>query len=128
MRSLSLAVLLLAASAASGQTLDTAKQIYSNSQDSVFLVFLNDASGSPSALGSAFLVGPKLLVTNAHVVAAGIPVLAVGPVRIPLKVLRTDPKNDLALLSVDVDLTSKPLPLSSVPVSPGEAVFAIGNP
>jgi hypothetical protein len=52
----------------------------------------------------------------------------VGPVRIPLKILRTDEKNDLALLSVDVDLTSKPLPLASAAVSPGEQVFAIGNP
>ncbi len=48
--------------------------------------------------------------------------------RIPLKVLRTDTKNDLAVLSVDADLTSKPLKLSSEAVSPGEQVFAIGNP
>jgi hypothetical protein len=59
---------------------------------------------------------------------AGNPVLAVGPVRIPLKILRKDEKNDLAVLSVDVDLTSKPLALSSESVSPGEQIFAIGNP
>ena len=73
-----------------GQAGDEAKKIYSSSQDSVFLVYLNDSSGTPSALGSAFLVAPRLLVTNAHVADAGSPVLAVGPVRIPLKVLRLD--------------------------------------
>jgi hypothetical protein len=111
-----------------GQAGDEAKKIYSSSQDSVFLVYLNDSSGTPSALGSAFLVAPRLLVTNAHVADAGNPVLAVGPVRIPLKIVRTDEKNDLALLSVDVDLTSSVLPLASVAVSPGEEIFAIGNP
>jgi tetratricopeptide (TPR) repeat protein len=123
-----LATMLLAVSTAFGQTGETAKQVYSSSQDSVFLVYLNDSSGTPSALGSAFLVAPRLLVTNAHVAEAGSPVLAVGPVRIPLKVVRIDQNNDLAILSVDVDLTSKPLPLASGDVSPGEQVFAIGNP
>jgi S1-C subfamily serine protease len=122
------AIVVLGQPLAFGQAGDEAKKIYSSSQDSVFLVYLNDSSGTPSALGSAFLVAPRLLVTNAHVADAGSPVLAVGPVRIPLKVLRTDEKNDLALLSVDVDLTSKPLPLASAAVSPGEQIFAIGNP
>jgi hypothetical protein len=123
-----IAILAVANAFSSGQAGDEAKRIYNSSQDSVFLVYLNDSSGAPSALGSAFLVAPRLLVTNAHVADAGSPVLAVGPVRIPLKILRTDEKNDLALLSVDVDLTSKPLPLASAAVSPGEQVFAIGNP
>jgi hypothetical protein len=123
-----MATVVLALQFALGQVGDEAKRIYSFSQDSVFLVYLNDSSGTPSALGSAFLVAPRLLVTNAHVADAGSPVLAVGPVRIPLKVLRTDEKNDLALLSVDVDLTSKPLPLASAAVTPGEQIFAIGNP
>ncbi len=125
---LAIATLALAEAFAFGQAGDEAKKIYSASQDSVFLVYLNDSSGTPSALGSAFLVAPRLLVTNAHVAYAGSPVLAVGPVRLPLKILRTDEKNDLALLSVDVDLTSRPLPLASAAVSPGEQVFAIGNP
>jgi tetratricopeptide (TPR) repeat protein len=122
------AMLGLASDLLFGQTGDEAKKIYLASEDSVFLVYLNDNSGVPSALGSAFLVGPRLLITNAHVADAGAPVLAVGPVRIPLKILRTDEKNDLALLSVDISLTSKPLTLASAPVSPGEQVFAIGNP
>lgn len=127
MRSFWLALLLIP-TISFGQSDDTAQRIYKSSQDSVFLVYLNDSSGSPTALGSAFLVAKRTLVTNAHVADAGSPVLAVGPVRLPLKVVRIDRKNDLAVLSVDVDLTSSPLPLASGTVSPGEQVFAIGNP
>jgi len=120
--------LLLVTSIAFGQGNDVAKQVYRASHGSVFLVYVNDSSGTPSALGSAFLVAPRILVTNAHVVEGGTPVLAVGPVRIPLKVLRIDHTNDLAILGVDKDLASKPLPLASETVSPGEQIFAIGNP
>ncbi len=111
-----------------GQSEGTAKDVYKRSEQSVFLIYLNDSGGTPTALGSAFLVAPRTLITNAHVVDAGSPVLAVGPVRIPVHVVRKDSKNDLAVLSVDVDLTSKPLPLSRTKVSPGDEIFAIGNP
>lgn len=39
-----------------------------------------------------------------------------------------DSISDLALLAVEVDLTSSPLSLASGTLSPGEQVFAIGNP
>ncbi len=110
------------------QSADPAKRIYKDAADSVFLVYLNDASGSPTALGTAFVIGPRMLITNAHVVRLGTPVLAVGPVRIPIKVISRDDKNDLALLKVDVDLTSPALPLRDTVPSPGERVYAIGNP
>jgi len=122
------AVLFLSTFAAPAQIDDAAKRVYKSSQDSVFLVYLNDISGTPTALGSAFVVGPRLLITNAHVVDAGEPVLAVGPVRIPVKIVRKDEKNDLAVISVGVDLTSAFLPLSKEAVTPGEQIFAIGNP
>jgi tetratricopeptide (TPR) repeat protein len=127
MRSFWLALLLIPA-IVFGQSDDIAQGVYKSSENSVFLVYLNDNNGSPSALGSAFLVAKRTLVTNAHVADAGSPVLAVGPVRLPLKIVRIDRKNDLAILSVDVDLTSKPLPLATGTVSPGEQIFAIGNP
>jgi tetratricopeptide (TPR) repeat protein len=111
-----------------GQDTDSAKRVYDAAQDSVFLVYLNDSSGQPEALGSAFLVAPKTLITNAHVVKDGSPVLAVGPVRIPVTVVSRDIENDLAVLHVDVDLTSRPLPLSMDTASPGQRIFAIGNP
>lgn len=111
-----------------GQIADTAKQVYDSSQNSVFLLYLNDSSGAPTALGSGFLVSPRIIATNAHVANAGNPVLSIGPVRIPLKVLRIDEENDLALLTLDADLSSKPLLLSTSLISPGEQIFAIGNP
>lgn len=128
MRAFVLGAFLVASMSLSGQTADTAKQVYDSSQNSVFLLYLNDSSGSPTALGSGFLVGPRILATNAHVATAGSPVLSVGPVRIPLKVLRIDEENDLALLTLDADLSSKPMVLSTSRISPGEQIFAIGNP
>lgn len=120
--------LLLSASMAPAQSFDAAKQVYRSSQGSVFLVYINDTSGTQIALGSAFLVAPSILITNAHVVETGTPILAVGPTRIPTIILRIDRLNDLALLGVNSELTSKPLPLASGTVSPGEPIFAIGNP
>jgi len=123
-----LALVLTCVQIALPQSVNTAKKIYDSSQESVFLVYLNDSGGSPTGQGTAFQVAPRLLVTNAHVAKAGTPVLAVGPVRIPVRIVRLDETNDLALLAVDVDLTSRPLPLSNDQVSPGEPIFAIGNP
>ena len=128
MRSFWWAILLCIAAVSLGGAQDLANKIYNSAQNSVFLVYLNGANGNPDALGSAFLVAPRVLVTNAHVAEAGSPVLAVGPVRIPLKIIRIDRKNDLATLSADADLTSTPLPLASVAPHPGDQIFAIGNP
>ncbi|HEY6410318.1 MAG TPA: trypsin-like peptidase domain-containing protein [Ktedonobacteraceae bacterium] len=111
-----------------GQGTDLAKQVYRSSEGSVFLVQVNDSGGTPIKLGSAFLVAPRILVTNAHVVEGGTPVLAAGTVPTPLRILRVDKQNDLAILAVDKELPSKPLPLASGSVSPGELIFAIGNP
>lgn len=105
-----------------------ASAIYRKAEASVFLIYLNNRNGEPSALGSGFLVGPHLVITNAHVVAEGTPVLAVGPVRIPAKIVKTDERNDLSLLSVDVDLTSTPLAVSNEKLTIGDKVFVIGNP
>jgi hypothetical protein len=110
------------------QSNDVAKTVYKNAEGAVFLVYVDDLNGTPNALGSAFLIAPRELITNAHVVEGGSPVLAVGPARIPLKIVRIDHTKDLALLSVDADLTSTPLKLATGSVSPGEAIYAIGNP
>ena len=47
---------------------------------------------------------------------------------IPTRVEKTDPDNDLAILHIDADIDADPLSLSSTKTSPGESVFAIGNP
>ena len=105
-----------------------ASALYQASEQSIFLIYLNDASGKPTAFGSGFVVGLHEIITNAHVVAGGKPVIAVGPVRIPATVVKIDEKIDLALLRVTVDLTSKPLVTSSKTVETGARVFVIGNP
>lgn len=121
-------VTILSCTLLQAQSTEIGKQVYSSSEESVFLIYLNDASGTPTALGSGFLVGKRTLITNAHVVEAGEPVLAVGPVRIPLKVVAIDRDDDLAELSVSVDLTSMPLSLAADSVKPGEQIFTLGNP
>ena len=103
-------------------------QVYAKTHGAVFLIYLTDAKGKSVALGSGFLVAPRTIATNAHVANAGRPVIAVGDIRIPAKVIRVDTEHDLALLSVDVDITSDPLVLSSAKVEVGEEVYAIGNP
>jgi S1-C subfamily serine protease len=105
-----------------------AKSIYQAAEPSVYIIYVNNSQGDAIALGSGFLIGPRRIITNAHVVRDGSPVIAIGPVRIPAKVERTDELNDLALLSVDVDLTSKPLHLSGDKAETGDPAFVIGNP
>jgi serine protease Do len=105
-----------------------APSIYERHSESVVLLLVRDLNGKDVALGSAFWVAPKLLVTNAHIVDAGRIYVQIGPVRLPCSVKATDHKNDLAILSVDVEIDATPLKLSSVVPKPGEPVFVIGNP
>ena len=70
MRSFWWAILLCIAAVSLGGAQDLANKIYNSAQNSVFLVYLNGANGNPDALGSAFLVAPRVLVTNAHAAVA----------------------------------------------------------
>jgi tetratricopeptide (TPR) repeat protein len=114
------------------QTTKTARQIYDSASPSVFLVRANDSSGKPNlySYGTCFEVAPRTLVTNAHVVAGGSPVLIVDETRVPVQIVNIDSLNDLAILTVDNDLPSPsaPLALSVQQPLPGDEVFAIGNP
>jgi tetratricopeptide (TPR) repeat protein len=110
------------------QDTELAKKIYGQSQESVYLIYVNGSDGKAVALGTGFQISAGHLLTNAHVIEGGNPVVAVGPVRIPAKVERVDATADLALLKLDVELTSRVLELSTSKALPGEMVFAIGNP
>lgn len=82
--------------------------------------------------GSAFLVAPGLLVTNAHVVlrcrAAGRPVQVAGQPG-PWRVVAEAAVTDLALLSGPAGAADAPLPLSAAPrLARGLAVMALGYP
>lgn len=80
--------------------------------------------------GSAFVIRPRELVTAAHVVEGhrNVEITSVDGRTVPGHVIRVDPATDLALIQVDADLSSRPLPLSQdVPVT-GSQVLVIGSP
>jgi tetratricopeptide (TPR) repeat protein len=105
-----------------------AATIYRNGSPAVFLVELRSDSNAVVAIGSAFLVAPDLLVTNAHVVQGGRPFLKTGAVALPLSVERLDPAQDLAVLRSAAPLEAVPLRLASGQPAVGSPVFVLGNP
>src|SRR5579864_58822 len=110
------------------QDTEIGRQIYSNCAKSVFILYARDASGEFVAQGSGFWVSGQKLITNAHVANAGKIYVDVGSARLPAKIQSVDAYNDLAVLTVEIEITAKPLVLTeSMPV-PGESAFAIGNP
>ena len=99
---------------------------------STVTVLVYDASGQPLGLGSGFVVAPRQVVTNAHVVASASRIL-VRPIgatgtSVVTTLLQMDDGADLALLLVD-DLTAASLPLATGDVpSVGDTVYAVGSP
>jgi S1-C subfamily serine protease len=82
--------------------------------------------------GSAFLVAPGLLVTNAHVVlpcrTQGLPIGVAGHPG-PWRILAEEPAADLALLRGPAAAAELPLALSAAPRLPrGAVVLALGFP
>jgi tetratricopeptide (TPR) repeat protein len=91
-------------------------------------LYAKSPTGELIGQGSGFLVAGNRIVTNEHVADAGIIFVQVGPARIPAKVEKLDRFNDLAILTVDVEITAKPLNLAQKMPRPGDPVYAIGNP
>ncbi|MFO0566959.1 MAG: Do family serine endopeptidase [Polyangiaceae bacterium] len=85
-----------------------------------------------SGLGSGVVIGPSLVVTNNHVVADAeqLKVITSDKRELGVKVLGTDPKSDLALLSLEGDTHGLvPLELGdSSRLRLGDVVLAVGNP
>jgi S1-C subfamily serine protease len=104
------------------------ESIYKSVSDAVFLVEVLDQEGNVASLGSAFLVGDQLLITNHHVVSSGKPYLRVGAIRLECSVEKVDVTNDLALLRVQASIAAHPLVVTEKEPSAGATVFAIGNP
>ena len=104
------------------------RKIYEQNSASVVLLFARDEVGSDVALGSGFWVEGKKLVTNAHVANAGKLVIEVGPVRIPCRLEKIDQTNDLAILTVGVEVTARGLRLAKELPRPGDIVYTITNP
>jgi len=84
------------------------------------------ARGETLGSGSGVIVGPDLLVTNAHVVEGG-DTFNLGRTRQPLTIVAVDPAHDLALLQGEVKGVALPLRIGA-PVWLGEGVMASGYP
>jgi S1-C subfamily serine protease len=110
------------------QQLDPASRVYEKASKSVFLIVIRSAAGEPIARGTGFLIADNKIVTNQHVVRDGIPFLDLGAVKLPLKVEKSDSVNDLAILTIDGELSVPALELSTIEPKPGTSIFAIGNP
>jgi tetratricopeptide (TPR) repeat protein len=105
-----------------------ATALYEKSQQSVFLITILNGDGKPVAFGSGFLIAPRTIATNAHVVENGSPVISIGPAKIPATISKIDRENDLAILTIAIDLDADPLLLDQSQPQVGEDVFVIGNP
>jgi tetratricopeptide (TPR) repeat protein len=110
------------------QDSDLGRRIYTDCAKSVFVLYAASPTGELVAQGSGFWVTGKKLVTNAHVANAGKIYVDVGSARVPAKIQSLDAFNDLAIMTVEIEITARPLVLADSPPSPGESVFAIGNP
>jgi S1-C subfamily serine protease len=84
--------------------------------------------------GSGFLARPGLVVTNCHVVEGALastfqvtfPSAASGKAPLRAILIHEDRKRDLAILQIES--SSKPLPLADRECTPGERVVVIGSP
>jgi S1-C subfamily serine protease len=110
------------------QDLDTGRRIYADCAKSVFVLYAQSPTGEFVAQGSGFWVTGRKIITNEHVAHAGKIYVDVGSARVPAMIQSVDAYNDLAILTVDLEITAKPLVLASTVPSPGDSVFAIGNP
>src|SRR5258708_4739891 len=90
--------------ALSAQDSEVGRQIYSNCAKSVFMLYARGASGEFVAQGSGFWVTGKRLITNAHVANAGETYVDVGSARLPAKIQSVDAYNDLAVLTVEIEI------------------------
>jgi tetratricopeptide (TPR) repeat protein len=107
---------------------DLGRRIYADCAKSVFVLYAQSPAGEFVAQGSGFWVAGRKIVTNAHVANAGKIYVDVGSARVLAKIQSLDAFNDLAILTVDIEITAKPLALADTAPSPGDLVFAIGNP
>lgn len=86
--------------------------------------------------GSGFVVGPNLVVTNAHVVAParqrpeyGVAIVPPeGEGLIPATIIRYSPLTELALLEFQGGADLTPLTISTMEPHPGDGVVALGYP
>ncbi|MBM4299996.1 MAG: serine protease [Deltaproteobacteria bacterium] len=107
----------------------TASQVYEQVKDSVVVVRAYDQHGKPVGLGSGVRLPSGDVITNYHVVKAGVRyTVGQGKQGVPATVKAGDPDKDLCLLTAP-GLTAKPARLGqAVKLKVGEPVYAVGAP
>jgi Flp pilus assembly protein TadD len=107
----------------------TASQVYEQVKDSVVVVKAYDQQGKPAGLGSGVMLPSGDIITNYHVVQAGVRYTAgQGKQGVPATLKAGDPDKDLCLLTAP-GLTAKPARLGRAAIlKVGEPVYAVGAP
>jgi S1-C subfamily serine protease len=107
----------------------TASQVYEQVKDSVVVVKAYDQKGKLAGLGSGVRLPSGDVITNYHVVKAGVRyTVGQGKQGTPATVKAGDPDKDLCLLTAP-GLTAKPARLGSATrLKVGEPVYAVGAP
>jgi S1-C subfamily serine protease len=107
----------------------TASQVYEQVKDSVVVVKAYDQKGKPVGLGSGVRLPSGDVITNYHVVKAGVRyMVGQGEKGVPATLKAFDPDKDLCLLTAP-GLTAKPARLGKAArLKVGEPVYAVGAP
>ncbi len=126
-----LAFLLLALWAALPQSAQalTASQVYEQVKDSVVVVKAYDQTGKPVGLGSGVMLPSGDVITNYHVVKAGVRyTVGQGKQAAPATLKAGDPDKDLCLLTAP-GMVAEPARLGQAArLKVGEPVYAVGAP
>jgi hypothetical protein len=107
----------------------TASQVYEQVKDSVVVVKAYDQKGKPVGLGSGVMLPSGDVITNYHVVKAGVRyTVGRGKQGVPATLEAGDPDKDLCLLTAP-GLVAKPARLGrAARLKVGEPVYAVGAP
>jgi serine protease Do len=129
--SLRLCFLLLSLLAALPQTALalTASQVYEQVKDSVVVVKVYDRQGKLKGLGSGVILSSDDIVTNYHVIKAGVKyTVGWGELAAPATLKSGDPDKDLCLLTAP-RLVAKPVRVGkTASLKVGDPVYAVGAP
>ena len=107
----------------------TASQVYEQVKDSVVVVKAYNQQGKPVGLGSGVMLPSGDIITNYHVVKAGVRyTVGRGKKVTPATLKGADEDKDLCLLTAP-GLTAKPVRLGRAAwLKVGEPVYAVGAP
>ena len=105
-----------------------AVSLYRALSPGVFLLEARDSIGTVIDFGSAFLLSPQRLVTNAHVVNKGQFFLRTVTGAVPITIERVDVYNDLALLRSATPVDGPALELAETSPPPGTSIWTLGSP